>query len=91
MTRSTDMLTAARAEALFTSYLSASSSPSGATVHAAIRDAVRRYGGTGGCAVEVAGAYGECPETAAPRMRWARRVIDATYCPLRGGTAGVLV
>jgi hypothetical protein len=91
MTHSTDMLTTARAEALFASCLSASSSPSGTTVHAAIRDAVRRFDGTRGCAVEVAGAYGERPETAAPRMRWARRVIDATYRPLRYWPASIHV
>jgi hypothetical protein len=32
----------------------------------------------GGCAGRVAQAYGEHPETAVVRMRWARAVIDGT-------------
>jgi hypothetical protein len=79
MTRSDDLLTAARAEALFTSDISASSQPSPVEVAAAIRQAVRRYGGTRGCAAEVAAAYGDRPETAAPRMRWARGVVETAY------------
>jgi hypothetical protein len=79
MTRSDDLLTAARAEALFTSDISASSQPSPVEVAAVIRQAVRRYGGTRGCAAEVAAAYGDRPETAAPRMRWARGVVETAY------------
>lgn len=75
------VLTAARAEALFTSSLSVSSDPSRAEVTAAIRYAVRTYGGTRGCAGEVAAAYGDYPDTAVLRTRWARRVIEATYPP----------
>jgi hypothetical protein len=76
---SPDLLTAARAEALFTSDLSAGSSPTRDQVTAAIRRALRNYGGVRGCAAEVAAAYGDCPETAAPRMRWSRGVVDAFY------------
>jgi hypothetical protein len=79
MTRSNDLLTAARAEALFTSHLSAGSSPSLPAVHAAIKHAVRTFGGTRGCAGEVAAAYGDYPDTAAPRMRWAQRVVTSVY------------
>jgi hypothetical protein len=43
--------------------------------------AVRVYGGTRGCAGEMAAAYGEHPETAATRMRWARHAIHASYPP----------
>ncbi|HEY8200240.1 MAG TPA: hypothetical protein VII47_02700, partial [Actinomycetota bacterium] len=81
MTSSPDPLTAARAEALFTSALSATSHPDPGEVAAAIRAAVRAHGGIRGCAVEVAGEYGEHPETAAPRMRWARQAVEATYPP----------
>jgi hypothetical protein len=81
MTHATDPLTAARSEALFTSHLSAGSPPSRAEVHAAIRHAIRAYGGTRGCAGEVAAAYGEHPDIAAPRMRWARQLVQATYPP----------
>ncbi|TMR14700.1 hypothetical protein ETD86_28405 [Nonomuraea turkmeniaca] len=75
----TDLLTAARAEALFGSELPTGSAPSDAEVAAAIRRAVRRHGGTRGCAVVLAGEYGEHPETAAPRMRWALGVVRGAY------------
>lgn len=82
-----DLLTTARAEALFTSDISASSQPSPVEVAVAIRRAVRRYGGTRGCAAEVAFAYGDHPETAAPRMRWARTVVETVYAHTPGHTA----
>jgi hypothetical protein len=72
-------LTAARAEALFTSQLSTGSQPSRAVVETAIRVAVRIHGGVRGCAADVAAAYGEHPELAAPRMRWARDVVEQLY------------
>jgi len=81
----TNILAAARAEALFASGLPACSRPTGAAAAAAIKDALQAYGGTRGCACEVAAAYGEYPETAAPRMRWARQVVQDTFprCPGR--------
>ena len=69
-------LLAARAQAPFTSDLSALSEHTQAEVAAAITRAFRVHGGIGGCAAEVAAAYGEYPETAARRMRWARAVIQ---------------
>jgi hypothetical protein len=74
-----DPLTAARAEALFTSHLSAGSTPSYADVDAAIRTAIRSHGGTRAVAADVAAAYGDHPETAVPRMRWARWVVGQMY------------
>jgi hypothetical protein len=74
-----DLLTAARAEALFTSHLSADSPLSPDQVAAAIKQAIRAHGGTRGCAAAMAAAYGDHPETAAPRMRWALRVVDQLY------------
>jgi hypothetical protein len=74
MKHPTNLVTAARAEALFTSDLPANSEPSRAEVTDAIRRAVRAHGGCRGCAIEVAGEYGEHPETAVPRMRWALAV-----------------
>jgi len=71
----TDLFTAARAAALFTSYLSISAQPGRADVTTAICHAVRTHGGTRGCSVEVAGVYGDYPETAASRMRWALGII----------------
>lgn len=76
---STNILAAARAEALFASSLSACSRPTGTEVTAAISDALRTYGGTRGCACEVAAAYGEHPDTAAPRMRWSRQVVQDAF------------
>jgi hypothetical protein len=84
-------LLAARAQALFTSGLSAQCEHAQIEVAAAIRDAFRAHGGIGGCAAEVAAAYGEHLETAARRMRWARAVIqgmDDFEAVLDGGASG---
>jgi len=84
-------LLAARAQALFTSGLSAACEHTQAEVVAAISHAFRAYDGIGGCAAEVAAAYGEHPETAARRMRWARAVIqgiDDFKAALDGGADG---
>ena len=65
-----------RADALFTSDLSARCCHSEAEIAAAIICAIRSHSAVGGCAGEVAAAYGEHPETAAPRMRWARAAAE---------------
>ena len=80
-TKSPDRMIAACAEALFASDLSIQCHPSEAAVAAAIRNAVGAHGGGRGCAGEVGAAYGDHPETAATRMRWARQVIEAIYSP----------
>ncbi|MCO8269210.1 hypothetical protein M1L60_01240 [Actinoplanes sp. TRM 88003] len=72
-------LTAARAEALFTSPIATGSRPSLEVVDAAIRIAVRNHHGVRGCAVDVAGEYGDHPDLAAPRMLWARRLVEELY------------
>jgi hypothetical protein len=72
-------LLAARAAALFASDLPAGSRPSGPVVDAAIAGAVRACGGTRGCVATMAAAYGDYPETAASRMRWARGVVVTVY------------
>lgn len=74
-----DPLTAARAEALFTSHLSTGSRPVHGIVDDAIHAAVRAHGGTRGCAAEVAAEYGDHPEVAMPRMQWARGVVEELY------------
>ncbi len=71
-------LLTARAEALFASDLSAQREHTETEVAAAIRHAIRTRNGIGGCAGEVAAAYGEHPETAARRMRWARAVVEGS-------------
>jgi hypothetical protein len=72
-------LLTARAAALFASDLPAGSRPTAPIVDAAIAGAVRRCGGTSGCVAHLAAAYGDYPETAAARMRWARAVVEAAY------------
>ncbi|MDQ7906409.1 hypothetical protein RB614_17990 [Phytohabitans sp. ZYX-F-186] len=46
---------------------------------AAIRGAIRAHGGARGVAADVAAAYGDHPETAVPRLRWVRCVVDQVY------------
>lgn len=70
---------AARAAALFASDLPAGSRPSAALVETAIVVAVRTCGGTRGCVAKLAAAYGDYPETAVVRMRWARSVVMSVY------------
>jgi|SRR5690348_14933190 hypothetical protein len=74
----------ARADALFVSALQRSEEPSAAQVQQAIAAAIRAFGARG-CAARVAQAYGEHPETAVPRMRWARSVVEGH----QDGRAGV--
>ena len=90
-----ERLAAARAEALFTSPLSADTHPDRDQVVAAIKDAFGRLGGTRSCACEVAAEYGDRPELAARRMRWARRVVSELFpqrpAAARHGSARYLV
>jgi len=81
-----------RAEALFASALQRSDEPSAEQVGQAIAAVVRAFGARG-CAARVAQAYGEHPETAAMRMRWALATVAATFegtspgparCPVPG-------
>jgi hypothetical protein len=80
-TNDLDALTASCAEALFVSGLSAHVGHTPTEVTAAIRQAVFAHRGVDSCLSEVASAYGEHPETAAPRMRWALAVVQAVYMP----------
>jgi hypothetical protein len=68
----------ARADALFVSALQRSDEPGAAQVRQAIAAAIRAFGARG-CAARVAQAYGEHPETAVLRMRWARGVVTSTF------------
>jgi hypothetical protein len=72
-------LIAARAAALFASDLPAGSRPSASAVEAAIVRTVRAFGGTRGCVAAMASFYGDYPEVAATRMRWARGVVVTVY------------
>ena len=64
------------ADALFASALQCSDNPSAGQVRKAIAAAVRAYGGLG-CVQRVAQEFGDHPEAAVNRMRWARPVAGA--------------
>jgi len=66
------------ADALFASMLQRSDGPSAGQVRKAVAAAVRAYGG-GGCADRVAQEFGDHPETAVARMRWARGVVGEVF------------
>jgi hypothetical protein len=80
---------AVRADALFASVLQISDEPSAVQVKQAI-DAATGTLGDLGCAARVAQEFGEHPETAVARMRWARAEVawvfggspsDPAYAP----------
>jgi hypothetical protein len=66
-----------RAEALFTSSLQPSDRPTPGQVRTAIVASIRLHRGVRGCAAVLAAEYGEHPEAAANRMRWALSVAGA--------------
>ena len=72
-----DHLITARAAALFASDLPYQWHPGEAAVEAAISSALTACGGVDGCVSVLAAAYGDHPETAVPRMKWARQTIEA--------------
>jgi hypothetical protein len=67
-----------RADALFASALQRSDEPGAAQVRQGISEAIRALGARG-CAARVAQAYGEHPETAVLRMRWARAAVAGAF------------
>ena len=69
---------AVRADALFASALQRTDRPSPWQVRQAIAVAVARYGDSG-CAARVAQAFGEQPEIAVTRMRWARTTVADAF------------
>jgi hypothetical protein len=60
-----------RREALFASGLQPSDAPTADVVAGAITSAMRRLGPRG-CAAQMAQEFGDHPEAASERMRWAR-------------------
>src|SRR5215472_519323 len=75
------------AGALFASTLQRSDAPSAGQVRAAAAAALCAYGGRG-CAERVAQEFGDHPEAAVARMRWARGVaaeVFASVGPARDG------
>ena len=71
------------ADALFVSVIQGSDKPDAIQVRKAIAAAVRAYGGRG-CAELVAQEFGDHPETAVERMRWARAVAGEVFAPPPG-------
>jgi hypothetical protein len=69
---------AIRAEALFVSPLQSSDRPAPDDVLRAVATTLRRFG-MRGCALRVAGEFGEHPEAAADRMAWALSMIRVAY------------
>lgn len=69
---------AIRAEALFVSPLQSSQRPAADEVLRAVATTLRRFG-MRGCAVRVAGEFGEHPEIAVNRMSWAIETIRIVY------------
>jgi hypothetical protein len=85
-------ISAARAGALFASPLQRCDEPSARQVRQAIATAIAAYGARG-CAARVAQDYGDHPDTALTRMRWALTAAasasggpqaDPAYAPAPG-------
>jgi hypothetical protein len=81
MIATTDPITAARAAALFVSDISAKARPTRVEAEEAIRRAIRLHGGSRGCVADMAARYGDYPELAAARMKWARGVAESMRHP----------
>jgi hypothetical protein len=71
-------ISAARADALFASALQRSDQPSAGQVRQAIAATLREFGDLG-CAARVAQEYGEHPDAAGARMRWARAAVAGAF------------
>jgi hypothetical protein len=76
------------ADALFASVLQRSDEPSTGQVRKVIATTVRSYGSRG-CAARVAQEFGDHPEAAVARMRWARGMVGEVFAappePARDG------
>ena len=72
---------AVRAEALFVSTLQCSDVPAAEQVRRAVATMLRQRG-IRGCAAQVAGEFGDHPDTAVSRMRWALATVRSVY-PIR--------
>jgi hypothetical protein len=79
-------VSAAWADALFASALQRSDEPSAGQVKQAVAAARNAFGDLG-CAARVAQAYGEAPETAVTRMRWARTTVADAFGGSKPGPA----
>src|SRR5579875_1984491 len=68
----------ARAGALFLSALQPSGSPTPDQIRRAVTTTLQRLGARG-CAAQLAGEFGDHPDTAAARMSWALAAIGTAY------------
>jgi hypothetical protein len=73
------MLVLARATGLFLSCEATGGRPGREEIDMAVAHIVRTYRGVRRCAPEVAAAFGDYPEHAARRMRWALDQVVAAY------------
>jgi hypothetical protein len=78
-----------RAEALFASRLQPADQPGASQVRDAVTTTLRALG-IRGCAAHMAGEFGDHPESAANRMKWAKATIRATY-PARPATPALVL
>ena len=67
-------MTGTRCQALFSSALQPSDTPTADMVATAISRAMAQFG-IGGCAARMAQEFGDHPEVAVTRMRWVRQLI----------------
>jgi hypothetical protein len=73
------IMNGARCQALFSSDLQPSDTPTADMVATAISRAVHQFG-AGGCAGRMAQEFGDHPDAAARRMRWVRQLIAQDAC-----------
>ena len=78
----------ARCLALFASGLQPSETPTAQTVAQAISRAIERLG-VRGCAARMAQEFGDHPDAAATRMRWARQLAALPQASVPGGHGAV--
>lgn len=76
-----------QADALFVSALQRSDQPDPSQVRQSVAAAIRAFG-YAGCAQRVAQEFGDHPETAVARMRWARAVASTIPGPQPGPGQG---
>jgi hypothetical protein len=79
-------ISAVRADALFVSALQGGDHPGAREVRQAVAAAVGAFGQRG-CAGRVAQEFGDHPETAVTRMRWARQVAGEAFGELEPASA----
>ena len=88
-------ISAVRADALFVSALQRCEHPSTGEIRQAVAEAVRAFG-EHGCAERMAQEFGDHPEAAIIRMRWAREQVGEAFsepapepvCPGLAGARG---